>query len=120
MYNPDAYTLLRIENTNEIFYKVFASWRGGYLDGDSWRMNSGITKTERIPYNSSYKEGCLWNVYGESGSCYQVYSGSYDRLGLYNEGVIQDLIDRSQVLDDCRIVRLSAEEAEELCTRMMG
>ena len=41
MYTPDGWMIVKITGTNP-HYRVFGSWRGGYLSGDSWRMNSGI------------------------------------------------------------------------------
>lgn len=46
MYQPDNWIILKVVTEDEFYYKVLAGWSGGYLDGDSWRMNSGITKIE--------------------------------------------------------------------------
>jgi hypothetical protein len=46
MYNPDNWVIVKITMGDNPTYKVLAGWSGGYLDGDSWRMNSGITKVE--------------------------------------------------------------------------
>ena len=56
-YNPDSWVVLKITNikrsgntgygrTEEVLYKVLAGWGGGYLHGDSWRLNSGIVDVE--------------------------------------------------------------------------
>jgi len=39
-----------------------ATWSGGYLDGDSWRMNSGIKGAEETEDS--------WEFIGHSGSVY--------------------------------------------------
>jgi hypothetical protein len=43
-YNPDKWVVVKIigKDTPPV-HKVFACWYGGYLDGDSWKLNSGIT-----------------------------------------------------------------------------
>ena len=41
-YNPDCWVVIKITNNDEVLYKVLAGWGGGYLNGDSWRLNSGI------------------------------------------------------------------------------
>lgn len=33
---PDNWLVIKIGVTDPI-YKVFATWHGGYLDGDSWK-----------------------------------------------------------------------------------
>ena len=46
MYTPDNWVVLKLKPGKGAhpIYKVLAGWSGGYLDGDSWRMNSGISK----------------------------------------------------------------------------
>lgn len=62
---PDRWVLVKLTHpeTKEIFYKVLAGWRGSYLDGSSWRLNSGVTKIE-------FKDDYFY-FYGHSGSVYK-------------------------------------------------
>ena len=82
-YNPDNWVVLKIKEGKGTFpfYKVLAGWSGGYLDGDSWRMNSGITGVEKQAY--------LYGFYGSSGSvywCHKVgYGLSMATVGIYNQ-----------------------------------
>jgi len=41
-YYPDRWVVVKIGEEN--LYKVFACWYGGYARGDSWKLNSGITR----------------------------------------------------------------------------
>jgi hypothetical protein len=45
---PDAWVIVKIEHRGleNPLYKVVAGWNGGYLHGNSWRVNSGITSVE--------------------------------------------------------------------------
>ncbi len=45
-YNPDWWVVVKIDalDRKKPIYKVFATTVGGYVKGDEWRMNSGITK----------------------------------------------------------------------------
>lgn len=43
---PDKWVIVAYDSDRKTIYKVLAGWSGGYLTGDSWRMNSGITKVE--------------------------------------------------------------------------
>ena len=56
-YRPDNWVVIKFTQqvksgntgygrTEKVFYKVLGGWPGGYLDGDSWRMNSGIVDVE--------------------------------------------------------------------------
>jgi hypothetical protein len=60
-YNPDNWVVIKM-NGDDPHYRVLAGWSGSYLNGDSWRMNSGITRVEDA--------GDRYNFYGSSGSCY--------------------------------------------------
>lgn len=43
MHEPDKWLIFRHTDTDgKIYHRVFGSWAGGYLDSDSWRLNSGI------------------------------------------------------------------------------
>ena len=81
-YYPDNWVVLKI-NVPDIppTYKVLAGWSGGYLDGDSWRMNSGITNVEEKPHH--------YEFHGRSGSVYccgrKRYGLRMNNTGIYNK-----------------------------------
>ena len=68
-YTPHNWVILKITVDGNTLYKVLGGWSGGFLDGDSWRMNSGIT---RVVEQDDY-----WEFYGYSGSCYKCIKGAY-------------------------------------------
>ena len=79
-YYPDSWQLIKISGKGTEHYRVFGSWSGGYLDGDSWRMNSGI---ERVELDGEY-----FLFYGSSGSVYHCHRHSYGVRNAYNRGVL--------------------------------
>lgn len=84
-YTPDGYAILKVQayGSDDIVLKVFGSWSGGYLDGDSWRLNSGIIDVKE--YEDSYL------VTGYSGSQY-VLSKQTNYIRHYNEAILQDML----------------------------
>ena len=80
-YYPDKWMIIRIEGTDPHF-RVFGSWSGGYLDGDSWRLNSGI--------ESVVEDGNYYNFIGHSGSVYRCHKEMYG-ANVYGYGAAQDL-----------------------------
>lgn len=62
VYKPDRWVVIEFITPQETYRKVFAGWYGGFAEGDSWKLNSGITTT-RI-----YKD--LFEFDGYSGSMY--------------------------------------------------
>lgn len=74
-YTPDVWQVIEIFSPKQgVIYKVLAGWYGGYLNGDSWQMNSGITHCE---YDDDY-----WYFYGYSGSCYKCHKGAEKLSGM--------------------------------------
>jgi hypothetical protein len=67
-YFPDNWVVIKLKG-DDPHYRVLAGWSGGYTTGDSWRMNSGITRHEF--------DGDYWYFYGSSGSFYKCYVDSY-------------------------------------------
>ena len=85
MYIPDKWIIIEISSAEDSVRRVFASWSGGYLDGESWRLSSGITKVE--------DKGDWYLFHNESGSIYQCYKKQYG-TNLYSYGVLQDMMEK--------------------------
>lgn len=84
-YHPDKWMVIKI-NSERPHYRVFASWGGGYLDGDQWKLNSGITKATLV-------DG-VYHFEGSSGSVYECREGAYGATG-YGYGVLNGIVNRS-------------------------
>ena len=81
-YRTDNWVVIKIDDGNDPHYRVLAGWSGGYLEGDSWRMNSGITKVE--------EDEAFYYFYGASGSRYRCCKESY-RLRMNNAHILYQL-----------------------------
>jgi len=68
-YTPDRWVVLEVNNGKETVNKVFAGWYGGYLDGDSWKLNSGNVAERELDDR--------WEFDGHSGSTYVCYKQNY-------------------------------------------
>lgn len=68
-YHPDSWVMLKFTSDADVTYKVLASWYGGYLGGDSWQLNSGVTSVE--------EDGKYLCFAGSSGSTYICHKNSY-------------------------------------------
>lgn len=77
MYTPDSWVLLHVVGGSSPHYRVFGSWSGGYLDGDSWRMNSGVCSANQIL-------GGKVQFHGSSGSIYECSLSNYGIRSPYN------------------------------------
>lgn len=87
-YIPDKWLVVKIEGGKfPLTYKVFACWYGGYLNGNSWKMNSGITKVT--------KEEDFYLFEGYSGSVYKCHEKTYG-FNMYGHGVLQNIINKSK------------------------
>jgi hypothetical protein len=84
---PDNWVILKIENGDEPLYKVFASWIGGYLNGDSWKLNSGIKTIEEDEDN--------YYFIGFSGSAYQCNKKGYGVASNFSLSVLDNLIEKT-------------------------
>lgn len=80
-YNPDRWVVLEFTYSNgETLKKVFAGWYGGYLNGDSWKLSSGVTNQREFDdrYEFENHSGSLYicpkPAYGMSGYMGSIYS----------------------------------------------
>lgn len=67
-YTCDNWVILKIKGDYP-HYRVLVGTSGGYLDGNSWRVSSGIVKV--------HESEDFFYLYGSCGSCYQCHKGSY-------------------------------------------
>lgn len=86
MERPDYWVILKFTRKDEVYYKVFASFVGGYLDGDSWKMNSGIVKVD--------EDDTSFTFTGFSGSLYKCMKGCY-KTSSYTQQVLEGIIKSS-------------------------
>ena len=89
IYEPDNWVIVEIEQDNgQPFHKVLGGWSGGYLDGNTWRMNSGIDKV--ITDEDHYE------IHGYSGSVYRCRKDTEGiRMNIAN--ILEKLIDTGRV-----------------------
>ena len=97
MYTPDRWMVVKLESPQNTHYRVFATWKGGYTSGDSWRLNSGIS--------SVTEDKTHYYFNGQSGSVYKCHKEMYGTI-VYGQSVMADIIERHKenvsitVLDD--------------------
>lgn len=81
MYTPDNWVVIKLDDGADPHYRVLAGWSGGYTTGDSWRINSGITKVNE---SDEY-----YDFSGSSGSTYRCSKHSYmlrmNTAGIWNQ-----------------------------------
>jgi hypothetical protein len=104
---PDKWVVVKIDNnTDTSLYKVFATWSGGYLNGDRWKMNSGIKSME---YDDDY-----YYFIGHSGSCYKCHKKGYGTATSYGECVLNDMIENAYKVNVTVSILSEDNEWEEL------
>ena len=107
IYAPDKWIVIKITHNDTIAYKLFTTTGGGYLYGDSWRMNSGIEQM--------IDKGRTIDVKGFSGSIYSCGKGSYG-LSAYGGGVLSGFINavpsdvKIEVLDETYVLEFLSKE----------
>ena len=91
-YTCDNWVVIKMKG-DDPHYRLLTGTSGGYLYGDSWRMNSGIIKVE--------EEETFYYFYGSSGSSYCCYKESYTlRMNIRTDiqQVVYDAINKNKVI----------------------
>ena len=68
-YTCDNWVVIKLDNGVDPHYRLLVGTSGGYTTGDSWRLNSGITKVE--------EDDSAYYFSGSSGSTYRCGKNSY-------------------------------------------
>ena len=87
-YRPDGWAIIKIEADNEIIYRIFSGWAGGYSHGDSWKLSSKIKSVVEHP--DFITIGC------SSGSLYELSKDGENRFTVYNFGILVDLLEKNK------------------------
>lgn len=90
IHRPHGWVILKFTDEGDVFFKIFASWRGGYLDGDSWRLSSG---SNELPVLSDCGKYWIWRQ--ESGSCYHLPVNGEDGYTFYTAQILGNIIIQS-------------------------
>lgn len=93
MYIPDSWVKLRVEREGEpTEYKILGGTSGGYLDGDSWRINSGVERESR----GEDENGVMFtDYYGYSGSVYRCYDAN-NVIRMSIAGVLKTILEKGK------------------------
>lgn len=78
MEKPDRWVIVEVVTEEARYFKVLATWYGGYVYGDSWKLSSNI--------QSQVFEDDYWNFYTASGNHYKCHKDSYG-MGNYTHQV---------------------------------
>jgi hypothetical protein len=108
-YYPDKWQIIKIKRPNKrTLYKVFATWVGGYLSSDAWRVNSGIVAVDE--YDGSY------GFIGNSGSCYFCDKDTYG-ITSYGKSILNDFILRA-TKHEIQIEVINEEDIEKVISEI--
>jgi hypothetical protein len=87
IYTPDRWVIVKIQTVGtEPYYRILAGWYGGFTQGDSWKLSSGIEK--------SIDFGTYYEFPQSSGSTYKCYKGAHG-MSMYMMSMF------SHFKDDC-------------------
>lgn len=104
-YNPDLWVLVEMWNTQaaveDRVVKVFASWYGGYANGDSWKLSSGVTGV-RI-------DGEFIEFDNYSGSVYRAYVNNWGASG-FGSSVLNSFVEEMKDAPNGNAFRVFTEE----------
>ena len=85
-YTPDTWSILLFDSpTYGKIFKVFGGWYGGFTQGDSWKLSSGM--------KDLVDEGDFYSSMQESGSIYQLYKNS-EKLSGYQLGIFAGWVEQ--------------------------
>lgn len=88
LYTPDRWLLIKQTTSDKKeFFRIFATWGGGYLDGSSWKLSSGCVG--KPVYDD--KHGGTWSIDQSSGSVYKFHKESQGICGGWH-GLLDELI----------------------------
>lgn len=106
IYAPDKWVIMKTDVGGTLHYRVLASWYGGYLGSDSWKMSSGIvsyTETDDL-YEFSNESGSLYRCFKSSlGTSMYAYSVFEDYKRSYEDNIFEIISTQEVPLGDMKL-----------------
>lgn len=117
-YTPDKWVVVEcgeVDTGNKCF-KIFGSWSGGYLDGDSWKLSSGFSIDSAVTAG-----GGKYNIPNYSGSLYIVSSdeGAYGYT-IYCASIFSNFCKQAESAPNIHWIELSYEDAIKLLNMLVS
>ena len=94
LYTPDKWIIVDMNTVK----KVFATWLGGYLNGETWKLSSGTLEIKDC--------GDYWELPQYSGSVYKLFKDS-EGTTMWSMDVLEHLL---EPYPEYKIVFLTPEE----------
>jgi hypothetical protein len=95
MYHPNSWVMVEIPNLDTMatgpIYKILGGWTGSYVEGSSWRLNSGIDSV-KVEDNGD-PEDTEYYFHGASGSVYHCWRQLYG-IKFATSGIAEQLTSR--------------------------
>ena len=84
-YTPDRWVVLELSSEKYgTIRKVFAGWYGGFTQGDSWKLNSGIVAVT--------KRDKVFEFEGNTGTVYACHENAHG-LSHYMQSVLANFVE---------------------------
>ena len=105
-YTPDSWVIveLKFNEDTESTRKVLASWYGGYLGSDRWKLSSGITNI--VEHDNHYE------IHNHSGSIYNCGKHNIGMSG-YTSGIFNSFVDDLADKGSIEIINLESNDIGE-------
>lgn len=104
-YAPHRWLMIQVKSPSA-HYRIFGSWNGSYLEGESWRLNSGVSGVVERPDR--------FEVIGGSGSVYEIGKQSYGSTA-YGQSIVDGILkqhlgifgdDTARILDEAEALKV--------------
>ena len=87
-YTADRWVMIKTNFNGAQYYKILASWYGGYTGSDSWKLSSGtvtasfdkVSNSYHFPQVSKSEYVCHKNTYGTSMYTHSVFLSWVEQL----------------------------------------
>ena len=78
---PDSWVILEFTTDTGVIRKILSGWKGGYLNGDSWRLSSSIVNETEMKHYNEYET--------DSGSTYKCLHSNEGLIGITHDKLTQ-------------------------------